>query len=258
MRTTRLIGFFIIALMLISNGCERYTFPDSGLSNYGKLSFSEKKKLKSILKDGKLITELVYDSSDRVVEIKKYCGDTDDASTEKLTYNRDGQLTRRSYWGNLQDHFIYKDGRLTEMYTKNTSNPEYEKRLVYQYKGDRIYRAETFVYGKSSGFIFYEYDDKGNTTVRSEKYKTLEPSSYRFSYDNKVNPFHFPDQSPIDIIQRNNPVKSYVSNMLSSCMSQEITTDYTYDADGYPVTASSYITEKPDVIISSLEYIYEE
>lgn len=256
MQTPKLLGFIFLAITFIFSTCERFTFPDSDPSNYGKLSVTGKKKLKKIIKDDTLITELIYDPSGNVTEIKHY-NNSGDVSSEKLEYNDKGQLIQRSYWGNLKDHYIYKNGKLSEMYTENTLNPEYEYRLVYQYKGDRISRTEAFSRGKLLGLIVFEYDNKGNTVVRSEKYKTVEISAYRYTYDNKVNPFHFPGQSPIDMIQRNNPVKSYVSNVLFSHIPQEITTKYTYDTNGNPLTSFSYITEKQDVIINRLKYIYE-
>jgi hypothetical protein len=245
------IVFLLFIVAFIS--CETYNF---NIADYGKIG-NNKKQIDQILLDGKLSKKFNYDTENRISQIINYYESESD--TVFISYNTDNQASEIRSYKYYIEKYIYQDKKLTQSITANTQNSEWNIKLVYHYNNNRIDYADRYSSDNLIGKINFEYDKKGNTISRIE-YSTGEVykvEEFHYTYDDKQNPIIDLPNTPIDIMQTNNPIISYRYSLVMSSLPTEYGIDYVYNNDGFPVSAKKYNVKYPDKILYSYTYIYK-
>jgi YD repeat-containing protein len=230
-------------IFFLISGCDVGYNPEDLFPNTGQ------RKLVEILKDGNSWQKFRYDDGDNLIKTVVYYSDEDSISFTYSYDERDRLLTRQMPY--QKDTLIYdQSGRLITMITSWPGSPRSET-TQYTWSKGRISMGRVFVDGNLVDKIDFLYDAKGNT--RSRKSLITE---YTFEYDNKLRPMKDMAHYPIDIIQKNNPVKTYYSNLLMSSFPPNYEHQYEYSEDGYPVreTRTDIRTKQTTL----LEYLYSE
>ncbi|VBB48676.1 hypothetical protein TRIP_D50040 [uncultured Paludibacter sp.] len=236
--------------------CETLTFPDA---IYGKIGNSQKHLVK-ISQDEQLWTELKYDIRNRIYQIIRYYENESD--TAFLEYNTNNQVTERKYGKIYVDKYIYQNGKLIQSLSFNLQNPEWNVKLVYRYKNNRIDYANKYMNNNLVSKIQFGYNNNGNVISRKEygieSTSDIPMKEYNYTYDNKINPFHDLIYCPIDIIQTNNAVTMYHYAIFMSSLPTVYGMNYEYDKDGFPISATRYDTKHPYITLNTYKFIYNQ
>jgi len=246
----KIIVLFIVSVLMIS--CDTFNINPT---DYGKLSFGNK-QLTGIIQNGKLTTEIKYDSKNRIYEINRYY-EGKISGKETFKYNSSNQVIEHISNETRIDYYTYKDGKLSEMLSVNTPNPDWKIKLVYKYHNNRIESADKYSEDKLIAKIQFEYDKNGNTTSRKEISGSYVNEEYRCTYDEKPNPFHDPMYYPLDIIQKNNIITTFHYAVFMSSLPTEFGIEYTYNSGKCPTTAIKRNMTYPAYETDSFTYIYK-
>ncbi|WP_436416105.1 hypothetical protein [Petrimonas sp.] len=251
----KLICLFVIFVFTFV-ACETENLP--GIV-YGKIE-QENSHLSKIMKDGKLHIEIIRDTHGKIIETRKYYNPDDKPNVEKYNYNSDNQIIERHYSVGYTDFYVYKNGRLAEMTSKNSQNPEWNQKLIYYHDSNgRIVKADKYFNDKKSGYILFEYDKRGNTTARKEYMSDNSDyvfGEHRCTYDNNKNPFQDLSLYPLDMIQNNNATSSYYYVLYMSSMPATKILSYKYNESSFPASFSTHIKEYPDYGQENFTYVY--
>jgi len=207
------------------------------------------RKLLEIWKDGQTWQKFTYNVKDNLIRsVVYYSGQ--DSSLFLFSYDeRDRLITREMPY--QKDTLIYDEtGRLTTMITSSPGSPRSET-THYTWSKGRITMGRVFLDGNLVNKIDFMYDSHGNTIRRK-----CQITDRTFDYDGKRKPMKDLVHLPLDIIQKNNPVKSYYSNSLMSSFPPNYEHQYEYDSEGYPIRETR--TDTRTKLTTTLEYLYSE
>lgn len=234
---------YLTLIFFFMTACDSGYNPEDFFPNTGQ------RKLLEILKDGISWQKFRYDDGDNLIKTVVYHS-KEDSSVFLFSYDeRDRLLTRQMPY--QKDTLIYDEtGKLTTMITSSPGSSRSET-TQYTWSKGRISMGRVFVDGNLVDKIDFIYDAKGNTRSR----KSL-ITDYTFEYDDNIRPIKDMVHYPIDIIQKNNPVKTYYSNMLLSSFPPNYEHQYKYNGDGYPVRETR--TDIRTKQTTTLEYLYSE
>ena len=234
---------FLSLIFFIFGGCNVGFSPEDLFPQAGQ------RKLLRIHKDGNTWQQFRYNDKGNLIRAVAYNSDADSSVFIYSYDERDRLLTRNTAY--QKDTLLYDEtGRLITINTTYPGSPRSET-TQYTWSNGRISLGRVFVDGNLVDKIDFIYDAKGNT--RSRKSLITE---YTFEYDDKVRPIKDMVHYPIDIIQRNNPVKTYYSNAVMSSFPPNFEHVYEYDSEGYPVREIR--TEMRSKQTTTLEYLYSE
>lgn len=198
----------------------------------------------------KEISELTYENG----KLTKKSSSRNDAPMQLLQtfdYNSTGNLLRVNNYNSdgfrsRYDSLTYDaNGRLTGFYELRSMENGYQKQSKYTYtwdsKGNIIKEVRVSmpagVESKDSSFTEYTYDDKVNFASRQPEFFLLESDNPTFGLSaNNV----------VKSVRTINTIPGYVSTA---------TEEYTYDADGYPVTRKEVEKDVRDGVV---EYTSED
>ncbi len=213
-------------------------FPDTG-----------QRKLLEIWKDGQTWQKFTYNDKGKLIRsVVFYSGQ--DSSTFLFSYDKmDRLITREMPY--QKDTLVYDEtGRLSTMITSSPGSSRNET-THYTWSKGRITMGRVFVDGNLVNKIDFMYDSHGNTIRRK-----CQITDRTFEYDDKRKPMKDLVHLPLDIIQKNNPVKSYYSNSLMSSFPPNYEHQYEYDPEGFPVSETRIDVRSKQS--STLEYFYSE
>ena len=220
----------LISSLLLIVACENNDPNDSFISS--------PKLLVEIREDNHLISEFIYDSQNRLIQLNNYHSDTISYS-EIYQYDSQNRMVSRTFDGFIETYDYSNDGKLksTLKYYELTDK---EWRIEYQYDNGRICKGITFFNDSESGYIEYKYDSNGNTIERTEypnwsEQQDFIDSQFKLTYDNKINPIANLSIYPIDIVQKNNPTYYYHYMPIMSTYPPEYYSTYDYDTTGLPI-----------------------
>lgn len=225
---------------------------------------SPSKLLVSIKENDKLIFEFKYDDLNRLVQIDKYPSGSTVCTSEFYEYDSQNRLISKTY-GEFIETFEYNSSGKLKATTRHYQPNDKEWEIEYQYNKGLISKGITYYNGLEWGSVQYKYDSRGNTIERTEysissEYTDNIISQFKYTYDNKVNPylfsgFSFWSECPVDIIQGNNPTYSYYYNINMSMFPPQYVFTYDYDNTGLPI--KEYREELQEYGVSSVfEYEY--
>jgi hypothetical protein len=255
--------FLSLATIVLCLACETDETPIGTENNFvfGNLVHGDK-NLSSILRNEKPYMEFKYDAHGNLESLLSYHDDSV-VYTENYTYNDKNQLIKREYAG-YTETYSYNDNLIAESRTTYANNPDWRQKYTYHYnKNNRIEKAVKYFNEGRTGFVLYEYDQKGNTTKRKEFYgdeKDPELSSeHKYSYDDHPSPLRLLQHAPIDIVQKNNITYSYFYLITMSGFPPEFNVEYQYGADSLPLVEKRsfkghYGYWQPD----TFTYVYRE
>ncbi len=252
----------MIACIMIFSACRKDDF---------QYSFETPSKLLvSIKENGQLVTEFKYDSINRLIQADRYLPGVSDIVSQYLAYDSKNRLISISSGEYTEDLEYSNDGRLVTMilhFESATDGYEWEQKTELQYSNGKISRGIIFSKdGVETGYINYKYDSGGNTTERTEysvssDYRGMIISQFKYIYDGKINPnplLSYPvwGLSQVDIIQGNNPIRSYYYNIAMSSFPPQYEFSYDYDISGLPTRVYIKKLQEPESS-TVLEYEYE-
>jgi hypothetical protein len=182
--------------------------------------------------------KLEYDTERRLSKINYFSHDVLESYT---TFERTGST--------IIEHAFYKNGEgLFE---------EYE-RFVYYLTNDRITSRtvnDPFLSFATTDSIVYTYSDDNITQIDYYNENLDYVYKAEITYDDKINPYHVSGLNDSDNefftvanLSKNNPTKM---KWIAASWTEEDTYEYTYDAEGKPITRkASYELEVRDIIWS--------
>jgi YD repeat-containing protein len=237
----RTIICFLIPSLLILSACKKDDF---------QYSFETPSKLLvSIKENGQLITELKYDSLNRLIQVDRYLNANPGYISQFFSYDSQNRLITKSYSEFTETYEYNGNGRLVAiiLHFKSAGDGyEWEQKTELQYSNGKI--SKGIIYspdGIESGYFYYKYDSRGNTIERTgysvlPEYKDIIMSNFKYTYDDKINPYPFSSSSlwgvyQVDIIQGNNPTYFYYYNIVMSSLPPEYASTYDYDNTGLPI-----------------------
>lgn len=211
---------------------KKYVLSIAYSSDSLEISYDDNNRMKKI-RDWYLEQDYI-DSSELVYENGKLTKLTSNNSegvmklSQSFEYNNAGKLMRVNSYNSIgerhnYDSLVYNnDGRLVALYEAAADGYMRKHNYTWDSKGNivssvRINIAEG-VETKDSAFTVYTYDSKVNFGSRQPEFFTLEP------------------KEPASWLSANNLVKSVETNNTDRSYAMTVTNEYTYDADGYPVT----------------------
>lgn len=189
-----------------------------------------------------------YDNLNRLIVINKVYYFVDDTlwEGEYLNYNSKNQLISKTYSEYTENFEYNRNGSLRSkaLHFKSAKDGyEWEQVTQYKYSQGRIYTGTKYSSdGNEISHYTYNYDQKGNTTERTEYAGNNEMimSQLKITYDDKINPGIISystvwGESNMDIVQGNNPTSFYYYNAIMSSFPPEYEITYEYDKDGLPL-----------------------
>ncbi|RFZ95620.1 hypothetical protein D0C36_08915 [Mucilaginibacter conchicola] len=191
--------------------------------------------------------------------------------TANLTYNSDKKVIATSL-KNLDLKYVYAEGKLSkvEFYT-----PAPENKLSFyndlSYQNGKVTEQKGFAWLQNAASpdykIVYTYNAAGDVATQQQFNWSTVANAYvaagrsAFEYDNKPNPltaiqgvnYTFFNAAPAHNIK-----KETVFNANGEQVAQH-SYIYTYDADGYPLTATKKTTtaDNPNVVATLIKFIYK-
>ena len=232
--------FIVLIVLLFLLSCsketDRITTPDS----------ESPMLLIQITYDGEVRYKYFYDSENRLIQMKTFFNDSC-TSIESYEYNKQGKFEKRFY-DSFEESYEYNDQGLlisrTSYYEKTEKTWEEE----YNYNSkDQIETGNIYFNGEKTGYITYQYDESGNTTVRKGY-----GSEYRFTFDNFNSPFAL--TFPLDIIRKNNITKYYYYSVVMSAPPHEYSATFEYNSERLPIKETRIIPYNEEPVI--VEYSY--
>ncbi|MCK4296729.1 MAG: hypothetical protein KAW56_05070 [Candidatus Marinimicrobia bacterium] len=208
--------------------------------------------LTKITYDGEVRYKYFYDSENRLIQMKTFYNDSC-TSTESYEYNKQYKFEKRFY-DSFEESYEYNDQGLlisrTGYYEKTEKTWEEE----YHYNSkDQIENGIVYFNGEKIGYITYQYNESGNTTVRKEYGNDdFLVSEYRFTFDNFNSPFAL--TFPLDIIRKNNITKYYYYSVVMSAPPPEYSATFEYNSERLPVKETRIIPYSEESVI--VEYSY--
>lgn len=252
---------FFSIVIIVAGSCET---SDNELNNdfqYGKFLYKTK-QLSKIIHNDNLLHEFKYDSLNRLAEMNIYNLDSI-IQREKYLYNSKNQIIERQY-GDFTEYFKYQNELLKEKYCSYEKNSEWNPKTIYFYNNNKeIIKADNYFNDNLVGSIDFEYDEKGNTILRSEYNRegddNLLITEYKYKYDDYKNPTRLINLYPIDLIQKNNVIYSYYYNINMLMFPPEYSSTFLYDNEGFPIEEYRYYKNRySDSIPEKYTYIYLE
>lgn len=224
-------------------GCSDYHNPEDLFPHVGQ------RKLTSIQKDGLIWQKFLYNDKGNQIQATTYYS-VEDSIIFLFSYDeKDRLITRQMPY--QKDTLIYDEtGRLTTMITSWPGSSRVET-IHYSWSKGRITIGRVYVDDNLVNTIDFKYDSKGNTIRRK-----CQLTGYTFEYDDKLRPAKDMVHYPIDIIQKNNPVKTYYFNAVMSSFPPNYEHIYEYNSEGFPVR--EFRTDLRTKLTSTLEYFYSE
>jgi YD repeat-containing protein len=212
---------------------KKLTEVDDGVTTVYNLTYDNNKRLTSVkTSDNSDITNINYDGSGNVVRIESIQEDVRNLYEFTYTNNKPVSGTFKSWERNGTD---------PEVLTQDDI-------LTYTVENNRVTKMvmEMTIQEQEIPFV-YEYDNNGNVT----KIQTENSGAYvaTFSYGNKKSPFpkmfnYVLDQAGYSLrFFAKNEMKAISFDFPGTQLDNAITVQYTYDAEGYPLTSTDGTTQ---------------
>jgi len=179
------------------------------------------------------------------------------SSTVNFMINSDGQIWK-TMSANFSHEFHFSNGLIissiqasipsgsitTVQYTYNSNN----ELIKSEYFDDN---------GVSGSVVIYTYDVNGNVLTKSTTTPSGNTKSYVYEYDTNYNPMStmYTNQAFSKIVETspNNKTKRTFNNNGTIIV---FTTEYTYNADGYPVTETEY--QNGNTLVEETTFTYQQ
>lgn len=229
------------------------------------------KKLLKITEDAANHTTFTYNANGTLNKMTQVSNDGGGAETTEFsyTYNNENKVTEVTIPGLVKFKYIYTNNKITkvELYSNNILGA-YD---VLTYTGDKITKIDKYFWATPTTFELdskseCSYYDNGNIKeikdyVVNNAGQFVYASTRQFlQYDTKKNPLKpFAEANTgifLDFLSENNITRvKGLDSHAAVIMDTEVS--YTYGADGYPLTATTKITENGAVTNSTSTYTYE-
>ena len=255
----KVLKHYFFILIFIALACED-KIPSTTLTT------DSTKLLDKIMQGDNILFDFSYNDKNLLIQMDKYFDDTIYTSYY-FSYDSLNRISEKKYYGYTEKYQYNNDGKLSEMkryypYTNKTW------KTIYTYKDGRIASGENYFNGNPSSFLKFTYDANGNTTERKEYfYGDYIPGDeeqiikqQKFQYDNKINPIPAYCMNDAAVVQKNNPVYSYLYDIVMSSFPPEFNISYIYDSLNLPLMQTSnnisYSSSSTQTVI--YDYVYRE
>ncbi len=260
---SRKVLFLLASMALLIMACKK----DPAKENQQP---DQAKKLVRVSENATNYTSFEYNSDGTLKRLVSSSDEDGEAEMTEITYsyNEQKKVTGLVLNGAITCKYVYDNNRIRQMelYTDDEKQAYYE----FNYRNDKITRVTNYYKNgstyKSLSKTECTYYDNGNVKdlksfgVNVGGQMVVVFTEQFLQYDNKKNPFKAISDANIGLFlsyqNANNNTKIKSLDEDGSTLT-ETEVAYTYDAAGYPLTASSKTTSNGTVTTSTSTYTYQ-